>query len=147
MIHFERNLQRLIAAGLAALFAAGAAHAQQAGDAQGLWLTAQKDAVIEFKSCPEPATALCGTIVWDSEATAKPQANDCGVRVVQVLRFDNGAWRDGWAYDPRDKKQYKANVRVKDGTLRIRAYIGSEILGQTEVLTRTDKVPAGCAAR
>lgn len=123
------------------------AQAQQASAAHGLWLTAQKDAVLEFKPCPDPAGALCGTIVWDKDALANPTSNDCGTRVVQVQRFDDGAWRDGWAYDPRDKKRYRATVRVKDDHLRIRAFIGTEILGQTEELTRTERVPAGCPAR
>lgn len=129
------------------LCAAASAQAQQATDAQGLWLSAAQDAVIEFKACADAPASLCGTIVWDKDALARPQANDCGLRVVQVARFDGAAWRDGWAYDPRDKKNYKATVRVKDRSLRIRAYIGTELLGQTEELTRVDKLPAGCPAK
>lgn len=132
---------------LAALGAGSLAQAQQPHAAHGLWLTAQRDAVLEFKPCPEQTSALCGTIVWEQDALANPQTNDCGTRVVLVQRFDDGAWRDGWAYDPRDKKRYRATVRVKDGHLRIRAFIGAEILGQTEELTHTDRVPVGCPAR
>lgn len=37
-------------------------------DAAGLWLSAQKDAVLEFKPCDDRSGALCGRIVWDKDA-------------------------------------------------------------------------------
>jgi len=45
-------------------------------------------------------------------------------------------------YDPRDKKTYKAIVRVKERDLAIRAYLGVEIVGETEHLARIDTLPA-----
>lgn len=118
----------------------GPARAAGPEEAQGLWLTAAQDAVLEFKPCADQPAALCGRIVWDKDAgTAK---DTCGVQVARLGRYDNGAWRDGWAYDPRDKKKYKSVVRVKDGDLFIRAFIGVEILGQTEQLKRVSTLPA-----
>lgn len=109
-------------------------------EARGLWLTAQKDAVIEFKTCPDRPGALCGTIVWDKDAGTA--ADTCGVRIAQLDRHDGEAWRDGWLYDPRDRKKYKGALRIKEGVLHLRAYIGAEILGQTEQMTRTPALPA-----
>ncbi|HSI50622.1 MAG TPA: DUF2147 domain-containing protein [Ideonella sp.] len=109
-------------------------------EAQGLWMTAEKDAVIEFKPCAEPAGALCGRIVWDKDAGTP--ADTCGVLIAQLARYDNEAWRDGWVYDPRDKKKYKGAVRVKSGDLAIRAFVGVEVLGQTELLKRVAALPA-----
>jgi uncharacterized protein (DUF2147 family) len=117
-----------------------AVHAAGPDDAKGLWLTAEKDAVIEFKPCADKANALCGIIVWDKDAGTP--ADTCGVRIAQLDRYDNEAWRDGWVYDPRDKKKYKGAVRVKGGDLHIRAFIGAEILGQTETLSRVQAMPA-----
>lgn len=115
------------------------AHAASPAEAQGLWLTADKDAVIEFASCADRSDALCGRIVWDKDAgTAR---DTCGVLIAQLDRFDGGAWREGWVYDPRDKKKYKGVVRVKSGDLQIRAFVGVEILGQTEQLTRIASLP------
>ena len=116
--------------------------AQAAGpdEAKGLWLTAEKDAVIEFKPCADNANSLCGTIVWDKDAGTP--ADTCGMRIAQLERYDNEAWRDGWVYDPRDKKKYKAAIRVRSGNLNIRAFIGAEILGQTETLSRVSAMPA-----
>lgn len=108
-------------------------------DAQGLWLTAEKDAVIDFKPCPDRVTALCGRIVWDKDAG---QPNDtCGVQIARLERYDNDVWRDGWIFDPRDDKKYKGALRVKSHTLHVRAYIGTEILGQTEQFTRVSALP------
>src|SRR5512139_1280214 len=98
-------------AALAAVSICGPASAASADDARGLWLTAEKDAVIEFKGCADRAGALCGIIVWDKDAGTP--ADTCGVRIAQLERYENEAWRDGWVYDPRDKKKYKGVVRIK----------------------------------
>lgn len=109
-------------------------------DAKGLWLAADKDAVLEFKPCTDTPTALCGHIVWDKDAG---QSTDtCGVQIARLERYENEAWRDGWVYDPRDKKKYKGALRVKSGELHIRAFLGTEILGQTERLQRITALPA-----
>ncbi|WAC71763.1 DUF2147 domain-containing protein [Roseateles sp. SL47] len=109
-------------------------------DAKGLWLSADGGAVIDFKPCPDKATALCGRIVWDKDA-GKP-TDTCGIQIAQLDKFENDAWRDGWVYDPRDKKKYKGALRIKNGDLYIRAFIGTEILGQTEQMRRVTELPA-----
>ena len=108
-------------------------------DAKGLWQTAEKDAVIEFKPCADRPAALCGRIVWDKDAGTP--ADTCGVLIAQLERYDADAWRDGWVYDPRDKKKYKGVLRVKSGDLHIRAFVGVEVLGQTEQLRRVTALP------
>lgn len=129
----------LCAVGLLALLARPALAAGP-DDAKGLWLAADKDAVLEFKSCADKPTALCGRIVWDKDAG---QPNDtCGLQIAQLERYENEAWRDGWVYDPRDNKKYKGALRVKSGELHIRAFLGTEILGQTERLQRVTALPA-----
>ncbi|MDG5975548.1 hypothetical protein H010_09821 [Hydrogenophaga taeniospiralis CCUG 15921] len=118
-----------------------AVSAQAAGpdDAKGLWMTAENDAVIRFAPCAELPGALCGTIVWDKDAGTP--ADTCGVRIAQLARYDKEAWRDGWVYDPRDDKKYKGVVRAQADELRIRAFVGVEILGQTEQLKRVATLP------
>jgi uncharacterized protein (DUF2147 family) len=114
-------------------------------DAAGLWMTAENDAVIQFAPCADRATGLCGQIVWDKDAGTP--ADTCGVQIARLERYENEAWRDGWVYDPRDKKKYKGVVRVKSGDLHIRAFLGVEILGQTEQLRRVPAVPAAPACK
>lgn len=112
---------------------------------QGLWLAAQKDGVVEFKACADEPTSMCGTVVWDKDA-APGKPGDCGLRIVKLRRKEDGVWRDGWVYDPREKKNYKGALRIKGSVLALRAYIGTELLGQTEEFTRVDAIPAGCPA-
>ena len=120
------------------------AHAGQ-DDAKGLWLSADKAAVIEFKPCADSAGALCGTIVWDKDAGTPDDA--CGVMIAKLKAWEDDAWRNGWVHDPRTKKNYKGIVRVKDATLMVRAYIGTELLGETEIMTRAASVPPGCKTK
>jgi len=136
------KLSRPLALGLSSLLIgllSSTAQALSPDDAKGLWLSAEKDGVIEFKPCANKPAALCGHIVWDKDAGAP--GDTCGLQIAQLERFEKDGWRDGWLYDPRDKKKYKGVLRVKDGELHLRAYIGSEILGQTEQMTRVDTLP------
>ncbi|HJV69628.1 DUF2147 domain-containing protein [Ideonella sp.] len=139
-----KNLISLLAA--AALLPAMPAWAAAPDDAAGLWMTAENDAVIRFAPCADRAASLCGQIVWDKDAGTP--ADTCGVQIARLERYENEAWRDGWVYDPRDKKKYKGVVRIKSGDdLHIRAFLGVEILGKTEQLKRVPAVPAAPACK
>lgn len=130
---------------LAAALSCAPALAAGPDDAKGLWMNAQSDAVIEFKPCGDAPGALCGRIVWDKGAGTP--ADTCGVQIARLEGYDNDGWRDGWAYDPRGKKKYKSVIRVKNGDLFIRAFVGVEVLGQTEQLKRVTAVPATPACK
>ena len=137
------NMRRIAAAlALFGLCAATSAAAQGAQDARGLWLSADQAAVIEFKACADKPEALCGTIVWDKDAGTP--ADSCGVTIAKLAQYEDEAWRDGWVFDPRSGKYYKGVLRVKDDTLLVRAFIGTELLGETEQMTRAATIPAGC---
>jgi uncharacterized protein (DUF2147 family) len=110
--------------------------------AKGLWLSGDKAAVIEFAPCLDAKTALCGIIVWDKDA-GTPK-DDCGLMVAKLKEWNDEAWRNGWVHDPRSNKNYKAVVRVKNDVLHMRAFIGTELLGETEEMTRVTSIPAGC---
>ncbi len=116
------------------------ARAGSPADAQGNWITAERDAVIRFAPCTDQPGALCGTIVWDKDAGTP--ASTCNVRVAQLSRYADDAWRDGWVFDPRENKKYRGAVRAEGDALRIRAFVGVEALGQTEQLQRVAALPA-----
>jgi uncharacterized protein (DUF2147 family) len=150
-LHSIKKIFKLPGMAMKALFVVyGNALADESADARqaanGLWLTAEHDAVVEFAPCKESDGALCGVIVWDQDARlGGPQAN-CGVRIAKLDKFGDGAWRDGWAFDPRTGKRYKTLLRVKADEAMLRSYVGIELLGETENLRRVDKLPAGCTA-
>ncbi|WP_338849112.1 DUF2147 domain-containing protein [Massilia sp. W12] len=110
--------------------------------AKGLWLTADKAAVIEFAPCADQASALCGKIVWDKEA-GTPN-DDCGLQIAKLKEYSDEAWRNGWVHDPRSKKNYKAVLRVKNDVLHLRAFVGAELLGETEEMSKVTSLPPGC---
>ena len=120
-------------------------HAATARDAHGTWLSADQAAIIEFKECTDAPGALCGQIVWDKDAGTPADA--CGVRIAKLKRWDGEAWRDGWVHDPRSKKNYKGVLRAQGATLALRAYVGVEVLGETEEMTRTAAPAQPCAPR
>ena len=72
-------------------------------EAKGLWLTSEKDAVVKVDECADKPGALCGKVVWVKDVA--PTTSDCGVQIMQLDRFDQEAWRDGWVFDPRDHKK------------------------------------------
>jgi hypothetical protein len=65
---------------------AGLAQAAMPDEAKGLWMTAEKDAVIEFRNCQDRAGSLCGRIVWDKDAGTP--LDTCGVQIEQLTRTD-----------------------------------------------------------
>lgn len=133
------NWQRFFC--LAASIACASSAWAAAGDEfQGHWLTAASDAVIDFAPCSEKPDALCGTIVWDKDAGTS--ADTCGVRIAQLNKFVSDSWRDGWVYDPRTQKKYQGVLRIQGEHLRIRAFVGVEMLGQTELLRKVSSLPS-----
>ncbi|MFP3183413.1 MAG: DUF2147 domain-containing protein [Paraburkholderia sp.] len=115
------------------------AFASDSDDAKGLWRTADGNAVVEFKACSDEPSSLCGTIVWDKDAGTA--SNACGVLITKLTRYEDDAWRDGWVFDPRTNRRYKGVVRVNSSGLAVRAYIGTEMLGETEQMTHEQSLP------
>ncbi|KEA64094.1 hypothetical protein ADIMK_1829 [Marinobacterium lacunae] len=130
---------------LSAALGMSAALASTQGDVNGLWLTEEGDAVIEVEECPDRLGSLCGTIVWDVDAGTP--TDTCGARVIQLDEYSDGAWRNGWVYDPRKDKTYKGKLSADGNELDVRAFIGVAVLGETEHLTRTERLPKKPACR
>jgi len=115
----------------------------------GLWTTSNGDGVIEIAWCGE---ALCGWIVGIKRAPGEPMPKDyqgrsqCGLAIITGERpTGNGDWL-GHVTDPRDGKEYQAEIRVDDaGQLKLRGYVGIPLLGRTEIWHRfTGHVTPNC---
>lgn len=149
------NLKSLFAAALLTAASMGSHAAAQDGADEfvGYWKTAEGDGIVQLARCPlfknAPPTALCGVVVWDAEVnnSARKSALDCNRKVFEASKFDGTAWSEGWAFDTRKRKFYSAKLRLKGGYLHVRAYVGSEVNGETEIFTRVAEVPPGCEAR
>jgi uncharacterized protein (DUF2147 family) len=55
-----------------------------------------------------------------------------GMNLVNGYQFKNGKWQ-GELYDPESGKTYKSQLTVDKGKLQMRGYIGTPMLGRTEV--------------
>ncbi len=142
---------------------AGPAAALDADALTGTWLTSDedgnRDSVVEifrdgeeyvgevrwtrFPVYPEN-DPMAGEPVVDRENPdpALRQRSVIGLRVLWGLRFDDDEWVGGRTYDVRHGKIYKSKIRL-DGTdrLKLRGYIGTPMLGQTVIWTRSPIPP------
>lgn len=134
----------------ACLMLAPRAEASDLQGFEGYWYTPDK-AVIEIKPCPS-APALCGYLTFAREYGSDERNPDpalkkrpvCGLQVLELRRFADGIWRDGTAYDPETGKSYKAALRKRDGKLYLRAFVGTEVFGETETWTSASDFKTPC---
>lgn len=60
-----------------------------------------------------------------------------GLSMLQGFIFKKDRWLGGTIYDPESGKTYKCNISLKrDGTLKVRGFIGVSILGRTSIWTK-----------
>ncbi|MEL7368501.1 MAG: DUF2147 domain-containing protein [Myxococcota bacterium] len=62
-----------------------------------------------------------------------------GAKILWGFKPDNDEktkWVDGQIYDPDNGKTYDCKLRLEDGKLRIRGYVGISWFGRTTVWTR-----------
>jgi len=116
----------------------------------GVWLHDNKRIEIAIAPCGE---TLCGTLVWlkrPNDAQGLPLVDQknpnsalrtrplLGLTVVDGLRrTGENTWENGNIYDPDDGSSYTVSMSMlDDGSLRMRAYILTPMLGKTFVWTR-----------
>ena len=139
-------LSRLVVAATLTLVATSAL----AEDILGLWDAGESD--VEIYSCGE---LLCGRIAkldepLDEDGNEKLDKNNpdpalqsrplIGMDLIAGFsRAGKRKWEDGTIYDPRDGKTYKCVMKLqRDGTLKVRGYVGVPLLGKTVVWTRVE---------
>jgi uncharacterized protein (DUF2147 family) len=144
----------------AALLAAPAALAELPSDpAHGYWLTENRKAIIRIAPCGQDT---CGQMVWMKNAVdrsgepkrdtrnsdaAKRGRPICGLPLAGGLtKAGEGAWRDGWVYNPKDGGTYSAEIRVLSRSeLEVRGYVGVPVLGKSQIWTRVEDDRGGCS--
>ena len=143
-------MSRTIPAALATAALLILAAAARAETPVGLWETGESH--IEVYHCGE---LLCGRIValdkpLDAQGNPKLDINnpDPALRNRPILGMDlvsgfsrksDRRWVKGTIYDPRDGKTYKCRMTLqKDGTLKVRGYVGVSLFGKTVVWTRIE---------
>lgn len=121
-----------------------------AADILGLWDAGESH--VEIYACGE---RLCGRIAaldepLDEDGKEKLDKNnpESALQTRPLLGMDLIAgfvkagkkkWEDGTIYDPRDGKTYKCVIKLqRDGSLKVRGYVGLPLLGKTVVWTRVE---------
>ena len=116
----------------------------------GLWDAG--DSHVEIYACGD---LLCGRIAeldepLDEDGKEKLDKNNSepalqsrpllGMDLIAgFVRAGKKKWEDGTIYDPRDGKTYKCVMKLqRDGTLKVRGYVGIPLLGKTVVWTRVE---------
>jgi uncharacterized protein (DUF2147 family) len=130
----------------------GPANAAEAG-VRGYWQE-PSGAVIQIAQCAE---ALCLKIVAlapgdhphtdvhnpDEKLRGRPL---CGLRVGQDFTQTDSQHADGGhVYDPRSGRTYSGSMTAQGNTLKLRGYLGIELLGRTQTWTRVGQGHATCA--
>jgi len=153
----EKNMKPCSVVLLALLLSGSAAFAaEDNGDALlGKWLTEEGKGHVEIA---KEGGKFTGKIVWlkepnypegDPEAgkprhdlnNPDPSKRDQPIIGLVVLRdftyMGDNAWKKGTIYDPENGKTYKCNITLaKDGSLKVRGFIGVSVIGRTSVWTR-----------
>jgi uncharacterized protein (DUF2147 family) len=154
-------MTRWIAAAALALLAVPAS-AQQSG-VVGTWLTASGVGQVKIGPCPDVASgAICGTVVGlinpkgpDGKVVAPETMTDSrnenpALRSRKVIGMpliwgfkatsDPNTFEGGQIYNGENGKTYSANISLQtDGKLRLRGYVGSPMLGETQLWTRVSQ--------
>jgi uncharacterized protein (DUF2147 family) len=144
------------------LGALASAASAQSPSVMGTWLTASGIAQVRIGPCPDPANgAICGLVVGlinpkgpDGNAVAPDMATDYrnadpALRTRKVIGMpliwgfkktsDPNAFDDGHVYNGENGKTYNANISLQlDGKLRLRGYVGTPMLGETQLWTRVN---------
>ena len=109
----------------------------------GLWDAGESH--VEIYACGD---RLCGRIAeldepLDEDGNEKLDKNNpepalqsrplLGMDLIAgFARAGKRKWEDGTIYDPRDGKTYKCVIKLqRDGTLKVRGYVGVPLLGKT----------------
>ena len=143
-------MRRIMLAALASATLLLLAAAGRADTPLGMWETGESH--IEIYDCGD---LLCGRIVaLDAplDAAGKPKTDennpDSALKSRPIMGMDliagfsrksDSKWVGGTIYDPRDGKTYKCKMTLqKDGTLKVRGYVGVSLFGKTVVWNRIE---------
>lgn len=122
---------------------------QNADAILGDWFNAEKDGKIRiYKS----GNLYFGKLIWGKELyeadgkTSRKDVNNTNallkgrpllnLPILEQFEFYQNEWRNGKVYDPKSGKTYDGFLKLKDGKLEIRGYVGIAAFGKTTVWTK-----------
>lgn len=132
-----KRVSGFLAAALVLLPLLCTAHATESSTPEGDWLTQGRGGVVKIAAC---GSALCGVIIGLSEWPPHDVLRDihgrpqCHLTLLRDLRLEDDQRWHGTVTNPKDGQVYDAELWVPaDGILRLRGYIGTPLLGTTQL--------------
>jgi uncharacterized protein (DUF2147 family) len=116
----------------------------------GLWLTQDRNGVIDVSRCGEKLCARIVGVVLDHPGDQMPLdyegTSQCDLPLITDAReIRPNLWK-GHLTDPRNGSVYGAEIHLDpDGNLALRGYLGITLLGRTQTWTRyAGSLPPDC---
>jgi len=126
----------------------------------GIWFDDTGQGAIEIAPCGQ---SLCGRIIWLKEMTDEkgqpltdgfnpdPRNRErpiCGLQIIGDLKLQpNGAWDEGWIYDPKEGKSYDVEISLRaPDRLQVKGYLGVKFLSESFVWQRAPAELPRCTA-
>ena len=131
-------------------------------DVQGLWVdhreVDKRKVAVWIEDCDG---LLCGRIYWQKKplsASGQPKRDRhnpdaalrerplCGMKILTGFRrTTEGTWSAGHIYNPNDGRTYSSTLHLeRDGSLRIRGYVGLSLFGRTVEWVRPQEALERC---
>lgn len=123
--------------------------AQNPDGVKATWLNEAKDAKVEIYKVGDKYE---GKITWLKdmyEADGKTPRKDVNnkdeklknrtivnLNILTGFTYSDGEWTGGELYDPKTGKTFKSKMKINNGKLEIRGYVGSPMFGKTTTWTR-----------
>jgi uncharacterized protein (DUF2147 family) len=157
-----RALASLLLAFALAAPASGAPEPAGTDEIRGLWVDHpegdKRKVAVWIEDCDG---LLCGRIYWLKKplsAGGQPKRDRhnpdaalrdrplCGLTILDGFRrVKERAWGAGHVYSPNDGRTFSSTIHLeRDGSLRIRGYVGFELFGRTVVWVRPQEALARC---
>ena len=146
--------------GCAIAFATSAAARE---DVRGVWIDDSGKGAVELRLCGSRKQSMCGYIVWLRDPIGRsgkplrdvlnPEPKNrkrpiCGLQIIGRLKPQtNGAWDNGWIYDPKQGKAFDVELRLHGrDQLKVTGYLGIKLFSESFIWRRAPEKVERCSA-
>ena len=120
----------------------------------GFWFTKDNQSIVEIY---KKGSEFLGKIIWldePNDKSGKPMTDSKNsdnkkknnpllfLTILKGFALSNeSTLENGTVYDPKNGKTYSSIIKLKNGGLEVRGYIGFSLFGRSETWTRCSVIP------